>query len=180
MITGRGREPRPFAGWRYRIKNRKLNSQLLRETLDFEETSKAHITWTDWFFKSTGSFNTYTHTGTGGLVLDGTATIRRIKVSLGTGGLILAGDALDIKRKVTVATGGLALAGTAPISKRKAVASTGSIVFNGDALVRRVKTFLATGEIVFSGTAPKDFIPAPPAGGGGSSRVGHKWHRNQN
>lgn len=180
MVTGRGNYPN-ISSWTRQRSNKSVWSSQARKPVIYGDLDFANRDmWVDWYFDVVAGFNTFTHTGSGGITFAGDAVVQKVKQPVATGGITLAGAATVIKRKVQVVSGGITFAGDGLVSKRKAVSPTGGILLEGSALVRKVKAFVGVADIVFDGTAPKDFIPGAPAGGGGSSRIGHKWHRNQN
>jgi hypothetical protein len=91
---------------------------------------------------SLSSTNSYSYTGSGGIVLGGSAALKKGKVYQPSGGIVLAGNAGLSKRKVYVPTGGIVLAGAAALAKRKVYVPSGGISFLGAA-----QTELDNGEL---------------------------------
>lgn len=101
-------------------------------------------------FGGTASGNTSVTNGsaTGTIVFAG-APVSQINIEVsGTGQVVLAGSATGIQRNFGAATGTVVFAG----SSRCDAIGSGAIVFAGSATVGQIFTMDATGSIVFSGT----------------------------
>jgi hypothetical protein len=113
---------------------------------------------------ATSGNNIYTHTASGGMVLDGGSNQSLIRDFVPNGGVTLGGNAnLGIIRDY-VPSGGLTLDGNANLSIARNFVPTGGMTFGGDANFGIVRNFVPTGGLILGGaglvSTVFNFIPS--------------------
>jgi hypothetical protein len=102
--------------------------------------------------------NIYTHTATGGMVLDGGSNQSLIRDFVPSGGVTLGGNAnLGIIRDF-VPSGGMTFGGDANLSIVRNFIPTGGLILGGAGLVSTVFNFIPSGGIVFNGAADAVYV----------------------
>ena len=109
-----------------------------------------------------GGLNSFVYSGTGGLVLGGTATMQFGHVPPVAGGLTLGGTATVQHGFRFVATGGLTLGGTATVAHGFRYLPSGGLALGGAATVSHGFRYLPTGGLLLGGTASATYVPSGP------------------
>jgi hypothetical protein len=108
-----------------------------------------------YFVLSTGT-NSQSHTASGGIVFNGSATALQRHVVVASGGLVTNGAAVANQRHIVAASGGLVFSGTTTAIVRKPWSATGGVTFAGAATVKQRHVLAGAGGIVFGGAAALD------------------------
>ncbi|MEY4932895.1 MAG: hypothetical protein RLZZ403_1215 [Pseudomonadota bacterium] len=109
----------------------------------------------------------HTYTGSGGVIVAGSADHALVKTYTPSGGVIVAGAVSQTIEYVYVPSGGVIIAGTATTTKTKAYAATGGVIVAGSA-GRAIEYLYApiTQDIIVSGAAAASVTKAYAASGG--------------
>jgi hypothetical protein len=103
---------------------------------------------------SSGTPQSISITGSGGVVGSGSAPVERTRVIRASGGAVSSGSAPIERTRHSSATGGAVGSGTAPVERTRVSRGAGGVVGSGAAIVKRIRRELGTGGAAGGGQDP--------------------------
>jgi hypothetical protein len=116
-----------------------------------------------WEAPAGGGPTSVSATGSGGVVLGGSAPATRNRSASGAGGAVLGGSAGAARSRLAATPqGGLVLGGSSPVARARPAAGAGGAVLGGSAGGSRGRALAGSGGAVLGGAADASAVPAGP------------------